>query len=199
MYTDDERVCVYSWRRNKLGQKTKAIFSRRNLLREGGDGCIAAGGGRGGRREGEGERRESPSCRPHHRVSPPGHEARERGEPSVNRLASRACTYIADPFAFRREGSTKGVKTIHRLFESLFLRSIPSHGAQFFLFFDLDRTFGTCSKGREIRASRVIEDNSKNGKARSDVQGEGKNRRERGEGRGERVRERRYCSLSRTF
>lgn len=60
MYTDDERVCVYSWRRNKLGQKTKAIFSRRNLFREGGDGCIAAGGGRGGRREGEGERRESP-------------------------------------------------------------------------------------------------------------------------------------------
>ena len=42
MYTDDERVCVYSWRRNKLGQKTKAIFSRRNLLREGGDGCIVS-------------------------------------------------------------------------------------------------------------------------------------------------------------
>ena len=42
VYTDDERVCVYSWRRNKLGQKTKAIFSRRNLLREGGDGCIVS-------------------------------------------------------------------------------------------------------------------------------------------------------------
>lgn len=156
--------------------------------------------GEGDGERGRGRAQRVPPRRPHHRVSPPGHEARERGEPSVNRLASRACTYIADPFAFRRESSTKGVKTIHRLFESLFLRSIPSHGAQFFLFFDLDRTFGTCSeKRREIRASRVIEDNSKNGKARSDVQGEGKNRRERGEGRGERVRERRYCSLSRTF
>lgn len=129
-------MCVYSWRRNKLGQKTKAIFSRRNLLREGGDGCIAAGGGRGGRREGEGERRESPSCRPHHRVSPPGHEARERGEPSVNRLASRACTYIADLFAFRREGSTKGVKTIHRLF----LRFIPSHSRSSILSFFRSRS-----------------------------------------------------------
>lgn len=90
--------------------------------------------------EGDGEREresaESPPRRPHHRVSPPGHEARERGEPSVNRLASRACTYIADPFAFRREGSTKGVKTIHRLF----LRFIPSHSRSSILSFFRSRS-----------------------------------------------------------
>lgn len=137
MYTDGERACVYIAGGGTSLDKKRKRYSRGEIC------CAREGMGVSRRVEGEGDGERGrgraqrvPPRRPHHRVSPPGHEARERGEPSVNRLASRACTYIADPFAFRREGSTKGVKTIHRLF----LRFIPSHSRSSILSFFRSRS-----------------------------------------------------------
>lgn len=169
------------------------------------------------RMEGEGGRAQSPR-HPHHRVSPRS----EREVPSVNRLASRACTssvYIRERTLLNRavlknraEGSTRLVNL------SLFSSFYP-HGIRFFIFslaserisiefvferrnFERKKNDGSVQFQREEKRNPTIErvESSKitrNGKARSDVQGEGTST--RGGRRVERVRERRYCSLSRTF